>query len=167
MLSKHVTLEEALYLLDLDGAQKLEEAERNGLVTPLKRNNKKVSFVIQDLVVLKLALAIVDMGLTADRAIRYAEAVLGVHSSQTFKKTIAWVDGENHELFCMFADKQLSRIFLRSLDDNREMEVGAEKPVLFPLSRCELNVSRTIRPVITRAYHTLNSRKKPVETLKQ
>lgn len=166
MLTKHVTAEEALFLLDLDGAQKLEEAERDGLVNPLKRNNKKVSFVIQDLVVLKLALAIVDIGLPPDRAIRYAEAVLGVHSPQTFKKTIAWVDGENHELFCMFADKQLSRIFLRSHDDNREIDVGAEKPVLFPLSICELNVSRIIRPVITRAYHTLNSKKKSTETAK-
>ncbi|MHB8204855.1 MAG: hypothetical protein ACYDHG_14270, partial [Desulfomonilaceae bacterium] len=132
MLTKHVTPEEALLLLDLEDASKLQEAEEKGLIHPVNRNSKKESFLIQDLVTLKLALAILDMGLAPDRAIRYAEAILGVHSSQTFKKTIAWVDSDTHELFGMFADKQLSRIFIRSLDDNREIEVGAEKPVLFP-----------------------------------
>jgi len=160
MLSKHVTLEEALYLLDLESAEKLLEAEEKGLIQPTNPNSKKESFLIQDLVTLKLALAITDMGLTSDRAIRYAEAVIGVHSPQTLKKTIAWVDSDTHELFCMFADKQLSRIFIRSVDDNREIDVGAEKPVLFPMSKCELNVSRTIRPVITRTHHMINSKKK-------
>ncbi|MDR3605728.1 MAG: hypothetical protein ACLPVO_14700 [Desulfomonilaceae bacterium] len=160
MLTKHVTLEEALLLLDLEDASKLQEAEEKGLIHPVNRNSKKESFLIQDLVTLKLALAILDMGLAPDRAIRYAEAILGVHSSQTFKKTIAWVDSDTHELFGMFADKQLSRIFIRSLDDNREIEVGAEKPVLFPISKCELNVSRTIRPVITRTHHMVNSKKR-------
>ncbi len=160
MLTKHVTLEEALLLLDLEDASKLQEAEEKGLIHPVNRNSKKESFLIQDLVTLKLALAILDMGLAPDRAIRYAEAILGVHSSQTFKKTIAWVDSDTHELFGMFADKQLSRIFIRSLDDNREIEVGAEKPVLFPISKCELNVSRTIRPVIARTHHMVNSKKR-------
>ena len=109
MLTKHVTLEEALLLLDLEDASKLQEAEEKGLIHPVNRNSKKESFLIQDLVTLKLALAILDMGLAPDRAIRYAEAILGVHSSQTFKKTIAWVDSDTHELFGMFADKQLSR----------------------------------------------------------
>ena len=92
MLTKHVTLEEALLLLDLEDASKLQEAEEKGLIHPVNRNSKKESFLIQDLVTLKLALAILDMGLAPDRAIRYAEAILGVHSSQTFKKTIAgWI----------------------------------------------------------------------------
>ncbi|MGC8603650.1 MAG: hypothetical protein ACP5VS_08190 [Desulfomonilaceae bacterium] len=161
MLSKYVTLEEALYLMDLEGPSKLQEAEKNGLIRHVTPDNKKKeSFLIQDLVTLKLALAIADMGLAPDRAIRYAEAILGVHSAQIFKKTIAWVDSDTHELFGMFADKQLSRIFIRSLDDNREIEIGAEKPVLFPITKCELNVSRTIRPVITRTHHMMNSKKK-------
>jgi hypothetical protein len=54
----------------------------------------------------------------------------------------------------------LSRIFLRGIDDNREIDVGAEKPVLFPVSKCELNVSRTIRPMITRAQQLISSQKK-------
>ncbi len=159
MLTKHVTVEEALLLLDLEDPSKLREAEEKGLIHPVNPNSKKESFLIQDLVTLKLALAILDIGLAPDRAIRYAEAILGVHSSQTLKKTIAWVDSDTHELFGMFADKQLSRIFIRSLDDNREIEVGAEKPVLFPISKCELNVSRTIRPVIARTQHMINSKK--------
>jgi len=160
MFSKYVTVEEAVYLLDVDSAEKLEEAESLGLIRRLKPNNKKESLLIQDVVTLKLALCIMDLGLAPDRAIRYAEAVLGVHSTQTFNKAIAWLDGETHELFCMFADKQLSRIFIRSLDDGRELEVGAEKPVLFPISRCELNVSRAVRPVITRTNHLMASKKK-------
>ncbi len=160
MLSKHVTLEEALDLLDLEDASKLQEAEKKGFIQPENRNSKKESFLIQDLVTLKLAFAIEDMGLASERAIRYAEAILGVHSSQIFNKTIAWVESDTHELFGMFADKQLSRIFIRSLDDNREIEVGAEKPVLFPTTRCELNVSRTVRPVITRTQQMMSSKKK-------
>lgn len=160
MLSKHVTLEEALDLLDLEDASKLQEAEKKGFIQPANRNSKKESFLIQDLVTLKLAFAIEDMGLASERAIRYAEAILGVHSSQIFNKTIAWVESDTHELFGMFADKQLSRIFIRSLDDNREIEVGAEKPVLFPTTRCELNVSRTVRPVITRTQQMMSSKKK-------
>lgn len=160
MLSKHVTLEEALDLLDLEDASKLQEAEKKGFIQPANRNSKKESFLIQDLVTLKLAFAIEDMGLVPERAIRYAEAILGVHSSQIFNKTIAWVESDTHELFGMFADKQLSRIFIRSLDDNREIEVGAEKPVLFPTTRCELNVSRTVRPVITRTQQMMSSKKK-------
>ena len=160
MLSKHVTLEEALDLLDLEDASKLQEAEKKGFIQPANRNSKKESFLIQDLVTLKLAFAIEDMGLVPERAIRYAEAILGVHSSQIFNKTIAWVESDTHELFGMFADKQLSRIFIRSLDDNREIEVGAEKPVLFPTTKCELNVSRTVRPVITRTQQMMSSKKK-------
>ncbi|MCL5126354.1 MAG: hypothetical protein M1511_18020 [Deltaproteobacteria bacterium] len=160
MLSKHVTLEEALDLLDLEDVSKLQEAEKKGFIQPANRNSKKESFLIQDLVTLKLAFAIEDMGLVPERAIRYAEAILGVHSSQIFNKTIAWVESDTHELFGMFADKQLSRIFIRSLDDNREIEVGAEKPVLFPTTRCELNVSRTVRPVITRTQQMMSSKKK-------
>jgi hypothetical protein len=160
MYSKHVTVDEAVYLLDVDSAEKLEEAEGLGLIRRLKSNNKKESFLIQDVVTLKLALCIMELGLAPDRAIRYAEAVLGVQSTQTFNKAIAWLDGETHELFCMFADKQLSRIFIRSVEDGRELEVGAEKPVLFPISRCELNVSRAVRPVITRTNHLMASKKK-------
>ncbi|MGC8660402.1 MAG: hypothetical protein ACP5U1_15155, partial [Desulfomonilaceae bacterium] len=148
------------YLLDMEELSKLKEAEEKGFINPVNRNAKKESFLIQDLVTLKLAFAIEDMGLAPERAIRYAEAILGVHSSQIFKKTMAWVESDTHELFGLFADKQLSRIFIRSLDDNREIDVGAEKPVLFPTTKCELNVSRTIRPVITRVQHLINSKKK-------
>ena len=160
MFSKYVTMDDVVYLLDVDSAEKLKEAESLGLIRRLKPNNKKESFLIQDVVTLKLALCIMDLGLAPDRAVRYAEAVLGVQSTQTFNKAISWLDGETHELFCMFADKQLSRIFIRSVEDGRELEVGAEKPVLFPISRCELNVSRAVRPVITRINHLMASKKK-------
>jgi hypothetical protein len=160
MLGKNVTTKEALYLVDLESEDKLEQAIKDGLVKPVKGDNKKDSFALHDLVTLKLALSMVDLGLAPGRAIRYAEATLGVGSTQAFNKTMAWIDGETHELFCLLADKQLSRIFLRGVDDNREIDVGAEKPVLFPVSKCELNVSRTIRPMITRAQQLISSQKK-------
>ncbi|MDQ1285911.1 MAG: hypothetical protein QG663_1337, partial [Thermodesulfobacteriota bacterium] len=139
MLGKNVTTKEALYLVDLESEDKLEQAIKDGLVKPVKGDNKKDLFALHDLVTLKLALSMVDLGLAPGRAIRYAEATLGVGSTQAFNKTMAWIDGETHELFCLLADKQLSRIFLRGIDDNREIDVGAEKPVLFPVSKCELN----------------------------
>lgn len=160
MLGKNVTTKEALYLVDLETEEMLEQAIKDGFIRPVKDDNQKKSFALQDLVTLKLALSMVDLGLSPDRAIRYAEATLGVGSSQAFNKTMAWIDGETHELFCLFADKQLSRIFLRGVDDNREIDVGAEKPVLFPSSKCELNVSRTIRPMITRAQQIVGSQKR-------
>ena len=160
MLGKNVTTKEALYLVDLESEDKLEQAIKDGLVRPVKGDNKKDLFALHDLVTLKLALSMVDLGLAPGRAIRYAEATLGVGSTQAFNKTMAWIDGETHELFCLLADKQLSRIFLRGIDDNREIDVGAEKPVLFPVSKCELNVSRTIRPMITRAQQLISSQKK-------
>jgi hypothetical protein len=160
MLGKNVTTKEALYLVDLESEDKLEQAIKDGLVKPVKGDNKKDLFALHDLVTLKLALSMVDLGLAPGRAIRYAEATLGVGSTQAFNKTMAWIDGETHELFCLLADKQLSRIFLRGIDDNREIDVGAEKPVLFPVSKCELNVSRTIRPMITLAQQLISSQKK-------
>lgn len=164
MLGKNVKTKEALYLVDLDTEEKLEQAIRDGLVKRIKGDKKEDAFLLQDLVTLKLALSMIDIGLAPDRAIRYAEAVLGVGSNQTFNKTMTWIDGETHELFCMLADKQLSRIFLRNSDDEREIDVGAEKPVLFPTSKCELNVSRIIRPMITRAQQLIHSLEKEQKT---
>ncbi|MFH0959719.1 MAG: hypothetical protein V1897_13555, partial [Pseudomonadota bacterium] len=101
MLGNNVTTKDALYLLDIETEEKLQQAIKEGLIKPMKVDGKKDSFVLQDLVKLKLALTMVDLGLTPGRAIRYAEATLGLGSDQTFNKTMTWIDGETHELFCL------------------------------------------------------------------
>ena len=68
------------------------------------------------------------------------------------------MENEEQELFCLIEDGQLTRIFLRGKEDPREVDVGAVKPVLFPVTRCEINVFRVIRPVIYKARQMDNSK---------
>ena len=69
------------------------------------------------------------------------------------KNALEWIENESQELFCLIADDQLTRIFLRNKEDSKEVDIGAVRPVLFPIITCEINVFRVIRPVVYRARH--------------
>lgn len=151
MFSRMVSREDATYLLDLEGPERIAEAVAQGRLKPIKKGPRGERFSVGDIVLYRLADVMLDLGVQPEKAERYAQAVLGPRLEENDPSPLEWVENETQELFCLIADGQLARIFLRSKDDAREVEVGAVKPVLFPSTRCEINVFRVIRPVIYRA----------------
>jgi hypothetical protein len=158
MLSRLVTQEKAVKVLGLDDHQELEAAVTDGLLKPAESGAKSDRFRLVDIVLLQLSLALTDLGVEPMKAARYSEAILGQRLEEHGKNALEWIENEAQELFCQIADGELARIFLRGKDDLREVEVGAVKPILFPTTRCEINVFRVIRPVIFRARQMLGSR---------
>jgi hypothetical protein len=104
---------------------------------------------------LKLARLIETLGVDRLKSARYSEAVLSQRIAAHDKNALDWIENEAQELFCLIADRQLARIFLRSKEDFKEMDVGAVKPILLPTTKCEINVFRAIRPVLVRARQIL------------
>ena len=105
---------------------------------------KKHKFVLSDLVMYKLSQVLTHVGVDKQKALRYAEAILESRLHAHEKNIVEWIENETQELFCYIADAQLSRIFLRNKDDSKEVDVGAVRPVLLPITRCEINVFRVI-----------------------
>ncbi len=101
---------------------------------------------------------IAHVGVDSPKAATYAEAILGTRLQAHDKNVVDWIENEAQELFCFIADNQLARIFLRNKDDSKEVDVGAIKPVLFPTTKCEINVFRVIRPVVYRTRQLLGSK---------
>ncbi|MBM3301859.1 MAG: hypothetical protein FJY85_18145 [Deltaproteobacteria bacterium] len=160
MFSEVVTARQAVLILDMKDTEELAEAVRGGEIKVVQSKPAGDLFLVGDLVLLKLAKTIQSLGVDAAKAARYSEAVLGQRLSAHHENPIDWIENETHELFCLVADNQLARIFLRNKEDSREVDVGAIKPVLLPTTKCEINVFRVIRPVIYRARQVL-SRKGP------
>lgn len=157
MFSKLVSVEDAVYILDVRDRDALDEAIARGQLKPAEPAKKKnLLFRLSDVVIFKLALVIEHTGVDSEKAARYSEAILGSRLSTHDKNVVEWIENEAQELFCFIADNQLARIFLRSKDDAKEVEVGAVKPVLLPTTRCEINVFRVIRPVVYRARQLLS-----------
>lgn len=155
MFSQLISREDAAYLLDLESAELLDEAVARELIKPAKRGPKGDRFRLSDVVVMRLAQVFGQIGVEGPKAARYAEAVLGTRLSAHDQNVVDWVENEAQELFCLIADSQLARIFLRSKEDFKEVDVGAVKPVLFPVTKCEVNVFRAIRPVVLKAGRLL------------
>lgn len=155
MLDRRVNAQQAAQVLDLESAAEIEEAVAAGLLTPIKPVRKRTAFKVEDLLVYKLATVIQRVGVDADKARRYAEAVLSERITVNEDNLVDWVENEAQELFCLICDNQLARIYLRNKDDGREIDVGAVKPVLLPVTRCEINVFRAIRPVVLMARQVL------------
>jgi hypothetical protein len=151
MFSRTVAPDEAAEILDLGGREELEAPLISGLLRPAPGDRAKKAYLVGDLVICVLARAITSLGVEREKAVRYAEAVLGSRLLEHDSRPLDWVENETQELFCLIADGQLSRIFLRNKEDRKELEVGAVKPVLFPTAVCEINVFRVIRPVVYRA----------------
>lgn len=155
MLDRRVNVQQAAEVLDLEGTNAMEEAVASGLLTPIKAGRKGTAFKVADLLIYKLATVMQCLGVDAKKARRYAEAVLGERITANEDNLVDWIENEAQELFCLICDNQLARIYLRNKDDGREIDVGAVKPVLLPVTRCEINVFRVIRPVVLKARHVL------------
>jgi hypothetical protein len=158
MLSKLFSPEDAVHLLDMKEISELQTAVDAGQLKYAESAGKKHKFVLSDLVMFKLSQVLTHVGVDSQKALRYAEAILESRLHVNEKNIVQWVENETQELFCYIADAQLARIFLRNKDDSKEVDVGAVKPVLLPVTRCEINVFRVIRPVIYRAKHLLASK---------
>ncbi len=156
MLTRIVGLQDATHLLDLPGASELESAAEAGEVQTADGSSK--DFIINDLVIFKLSQVLHHAGVEKAKAFRYAEAILGSRLQVNQENLVEWVENEKQDLFCLIADSQLARIFLRNKDDLKELDVGAIKPVLLPITRCEINVFRVIRPVIMRAQQLFSEK---------
>lgn len=155
MFSRLVSPEDAAYLLDLENPADLDKAVTNDLLKPAQIGPQGRRFRLADVVMCKLAQTIGNMGVESLKAARYAEAVLGPRLDAHDKNVLDWIENETQELYCLIEDNQLARIFLRGRDGLKEVDVGAVKPVLFPATRCEINVFRVIRPVVWKARQLL------------
>jgi hypothetical protein len=147
MFDRKISADETVSLLDMSGQDDLKAAVSSGLLSADGSGNE-LEFRVMDLIVYRLALTMTGLGVPAGKAGKYAEAVLDAELPERDGGLSEWVDDEAQELICLISDNQLSRIFLRNKEDRREVEVGAFKPVLFPNTKCEINVFRVIRPVV-------------------
>lgn len=158
MFTKLVGADDAAHLLDLNDKAELKQILADGLLKPAQEGPKGPRFLVADIVVCKLAQAIAHVGVDSHKAATYAEAILGTRLQAHDKNVVDWIENEAQELFCFIADNQLTRIFLRSKDDSKEVDVGAIKPVLLPTTKCEINVFRVIRPVVYRTRQLLGTK---------
>jgi hypothetical protein len=155
MLSRLVSSEDAAYLLDMKSPEDFNDVVARASLLPSKQSPKGHQYRIADVIMLKLAQVIGQVGVSAEKAMRYADAILSPRLPKREQTAVEWVENEAQELFCLIADGELSRIFLRDKEDYKELDVGAVKPVLFPTVVSEINVFRVIRPVIHKAHHWL------------
>jgi hypothetical protein len=153
MFSKLVSVQDAAYLLDIQDRAALDRAADEGLLKTAQSGAKGNRYQISEIVLYKLAQTITHVGVEPQKAGRYAEAVLGPRLMDHDKNALEWIEDDSQELFCLIADDQLTRIFLRNKEDSKEVDIGAVRPVLFPIITCEINVFRVIRPVVYRARH--------------
>jgi hypothetical protein len=151
MFDRLVNPKDAARLLGFSDSRRLKRAVGDGMLDIAESGVKGDRFRVSDLAMLKLSLALIDVGVEPAKAARYSEAILGQRLVEHGKNAQEWIENEAQELFCQIADGELARIFLRGREDQREVEVGAVKPILFPATRCEINVFRVIRPVVVRA----------------
>lgn len=158
MFRKRVSAKDAAYLLDFQKEGELEQAVGRGDIEVSEADDKGDVFLIGDIVMYKLSQVIAGLGVDGSKARRYAEAILSSRLAAHDQNVLDWIENETQELFCLIADGQLARIFLRNREDPKEVEVGAVKPVLLPTTRCEINVFRVIRPVIYKARQLLKSK---------
>jgi hypothetical protein len=160
MFGQRVSAEEAVRLLDLKDGGELQGLLQSRLLQSEQHDPTTGEFLVKELIMCKLAQVMVSIGVSPEKAWRYAEAVLASRLAAHDGNPLEWVENEAQELFCQVADMELARIFLRAKEDGREIEVGAVKPMLFPTTRSEINVFRVVRPVIYRAQKLLRSRAK-------
>jgi hypothetical protein len=155
MFTKLIGTKDVAFVLDLPEPGWIHEAVDRQEIKPAGTGSEGPLFVLAEVVMLRLAEVIRHLGVDGQKAIRYSEAVLGSRLRDHDENVLNWIENETQELFCLISDGQLSRIYLRSKEDSKELDVGAVKPVLLPTTRCEINVFRVIRPVVYRARQLL------------
>jgi hypothetical protein len=157
MFTQMVNPVEAAEILALAAVEELDSPPASDFLRSTVDGSEK-KYAIHDLVVYVLARALLGLGVSADKARPYAAAVLEPRMCRHDSGPVDWVENQTQELFCLIADGELARIFLRSNEGRKELDIGAVKPVLFPTTLCEVNVFRVIRPVIMRARKLLKLR---------
>jgi len=155
MQGRFISQEDAAYLLDMTDTVQLERAVAEGLIKVARKGPRGNRFNLYDIILLKLAETISAVGVSDDKALKYAEAVLEPRFPEDDKTARAWAENESQELYCQLVDGELARIYLKNTEDHKEIDVGAVKPVLFPTIRTEINVFRVIRPVLYKAMNLL------------
>lgn len=158
MFSALVSARDAAFILELKDVSELPQVVADYQIKPQRNDPNGGRFLVRDLVMMKLAQVIETLGVDRQKSSRYSEAVLRQRLSAHDKNAIDWIENETQELFCLIADRQLARIFLRSKEDRKEMDVGAVKPILLPTTKSEINVFRAIRPVLVRARQVLDAK---------
>ncbi len=155
MLTRPVNSDQAVHILEMDGIDRLEGIIAAG---EFSASGNSGDLILRDLLTIRLAQTFSHMGVHGPKAFAYAEAVLDSRLPHDHESLLEWIENENQELFCSIADDQLTRIFLRSQDGKKEVDVGAVRPELFPTTRCEVNVFRAIRPVIFKARRVFETK---------
>ncbi len=157
MFDRLVSPEEAMTLLAISDAGELEQAVEVGELGPKMRSDKGHGFRLGDVVMFELSRVLRGIGVDPQKSLSYAAAVLASRLEEHDETMLDWIENESDELFCLIADQQLARIYLRDKESAKEVDVGAVKPMLFPTTQCEINVFRVIRPVIYRAKDLMAS----------
>jgi hypothetical protein len=155
MFNQLVSPEEVVRLLAISDPSEVEQAISQGELGPEVKSDQGHGFRLGDVVTFELSRVIRALGVDDKKSLRYAEAILASRLAEHDETVLDWIENESQELFCLIADKQLARIYLRDKESAKEVDVGAVRPVLFPITQCEINVFRVIRPVIYRAKDLL------------
>ncbi len=157
MFDKLVSARDAAHILEMDGTDHLEEAVAGGALQPSGEAGKEKRFSVAELILFSLARTLDSIGVDPEKSRTYSEAVLSNRLRTHDEHALEWVENEAQEFFCLIADNQLARIFLRNKEDGKELDVGAVKPILFPVTKCEINVFRVVRPVLYRAREIIEA----------
>jgi len=146
MFEPKVRAKDAALLLDLPSSEELAGVPWDEIGEPVPA---KDGYRLSHIMIFKLAAIMKRLGVESNKAFRYAQAVLRTSLFSTQEEgLLASLENEREELYCQIADNQLARIFVRNVDDQKERELGAVKPVLLPTTRCEINVFRAVRPIL-------------------
>lgn len=148
MLETFLTVEQIQEFLHPKGSGEIESAIRQGTLSPGTEVNGKPGFLLGDLIAWRLAQVMVGLGVEPKKARIYAETVLNPRAAGSAGNLLDWSKPPNQELYCLLEDNELARIYVRDKENRTEADIGAVKPVLLPTTRCEINVSRVIRPVL-------------------
>jgi hypothetical protein len=157
MLDSIVTAEQVEKLLRLEGSAEIDQAVHQKVLVPAKEDGETRGFLLADIINWRLAQVMVGLGVEPGKAKIYAETVLNPRLAGRQGTLLDWAETPNQELYCLLEDSELARIYLRDTENRTEADVGAVKPVLLPTTRCEINVSRVIRPIVYRAKQTLGA----------
>jgi hypothetical protein len=162
MLERQYSRRQTADLLEMGKEEELNRFLAEGRLGAVGVHTEGETFSLAEVVTCKLAHAIERLGVPSEKAARYADAILGSRLAAHEENALDWIKNEAQELFCLICDNELARIFLRNKEDGKEVDVGAVKPMLFPTTRCEVNVFRVIRPVVYKARQLVKSDAEPV-----
>lgn len=156
MFDKVVSQNIAATLLGLNGADRLESALTSSIVTHSPGDADNVTgILVMDIVKLQLSDSLRELGVEEKKAFVYADTILSVRSLNDETNLKDWLAEDGDDLYCLIEDKQLARVFLKCSLTGREVDIAAVKPVLLPTTKCELNVSRALRPLVKRAKQNI------------